>query len=98
MIIRSPYPDVTIPDLPLAQFILRGATDHADKPALIDGAIGAPPFIIASQPRKEPVMYTRYTIRRSGIRHWRRTLIAPPHMTNDNPNRATGRAPYTKET
>jgi acyl-CoA synthetase (AMP-forming)/AMP-acid ligase II len=37
MIFRSPYPDVAIPDLPLASFLLRQADRLARKPALIDG-------------------------------------------------------------
>ena len=40
MIFRSPYPDVTIPDIPLTPFLLRHAARLAEKPALIDGATG----------------------------------------------------------
>ncbi|MBA2520650.1 MAG: 4-coumarate--CoA ligase family protein [Chloroflexia bacterium] len=40
MIFRSPYPDVTIPDMPLAPFVLRHAARLADKPALVDGVTG----------------------------------------------------------
>ncbi len=40
MIFRSPYPDITIPDLPLTTFVLQHAERLADKPALIDGATG----------------------------------------------------------
>jgi acyl-CoA synthetase (AMP-forming)/AMP-acid ligase II len=40
MIFRSPYPDVTIPDVPLASFVLRHADRLADKPALIDASSG----------------------------------------------------------
>src|SRR4249920_530619 len=40
MIFRSPYPDITIPDLPLTTFVLQHAQRLADKPALIDGATG----------------------------------------------------------
>ncbi len=39
-IIRSPYPDVTIPDLPLPAFVFADAAKHAAKPALIDGLSG----------------------------------------------------------
>jgi acyl-CoA synthetase (AMP-forming)/AMP-acid ligase II len=38
--IRSPYPDVTIPDVSLPAFVLAGAAARADKPALIDGPSG----------------------------------------------------------
>ena len=39
-IIRSPYPDVTIPDLSLPEFVFADAASRADKPALIDGPSG----------------------------------------------------------
>jgi acyl-CoA synthetase (AMP-forming)/AMP-acid ligase II len=39
-IIRSPYPEVTIPDLPLPAFVFADAARHAAKPALIDGLSG----------------------------------------------------------
>ncbi len=40
MIFRSPYPDVTIPDVPLAAYVLRHAERLANKPALIDASSG----------------------------------------------------------
>ena len=40
MILRSPYPDVEIPDVPLAGFVLSRARELGDKPALIDGPSG----------------------------------------------------------
>lgn len=40
MIFRSPYPDIAIPDLPLAPFALRHSERLADRPALIDAASG----------------------------------------------------------
>jgi acyl-CoA synthetase (AMP-forming)/AMP-acid ligase II len=40
MIFRSPYPDVEIPNVSLADFVLRHAERLADKPALIDAASG----------------------------------------------------------
>jgi acyl-CoA synthetase (AMP-forming)/AMP-acid ligase II len=38
--IRSPFPDVAIPDLPFTEFILARAGERGDKPALIDGPSG----------------------------------------------------------
>ncbi|HEX4280881.1 MAG TPA: AMP-binding protein [Solirubrobacteraceae bacterium] len=38
--IRSPYPDVEIPDVPFTDFILTRAVEHPDKAALIDGPSG----------------------------------------------------------
>ena len=38
MIFRSPYKEVTIPEVSLTQLVLRRAEELADKPALIDGA------------------------------------------------------------
>lgn len=40
MIFRSPYSEVTIPELPLTQFVLRRAEELSAKPALIDGLTG----------------------------------------------------------
>jgi non-ribosomal peptide synthetase component E (peptide arylation enzyme) len=38
--VRSPYPDVEIPDVPLTPFVLGGARTLGDKPALVDGPSG----------------------------------------------------------
>ncbi len=40
MIVRSPLPDVAIPDVTLAEFVLRRAHELPAKPALIDGPSG----------------------------------------------------------
>src|SRR5213594_2427599 len=40
MIFRGPYPDVTIPEVSLTDFICRSFTEIKDKPALIDGPTG----------------------------------------------------------
>src|ERR1700754_1404821 len=40
-VLRSPYPDVQIPDASLSEYVLGGAAARGDKPALIDGASGA---------------------------------------------------------
>jgi len=40
MIVRSPFPDVTIPDVSFPAYVLRHAARLAEKPALIDGATG----------------------------------------------------------
>jgi acyl-CoA synthetase (AMP-forming)/AMP-acid ligase II len=40
-IIRSPYPDVEIPDVSLVDYVLGPAEERGDKPALIDAATGA---------------------------------------------------------
>ncbi len=40
MIFRSPFPDVTIPEIPYHSFILQHAPRWKDKPAFIDGASG----------------------------------------------------------
>src|SRR5437867_2156837 len=39
-VIRSPYPDVAIPEVPLTDYVLEAAGEHPDKPALIDGPSG----------------------------------------------------------
>lgn len=40
MIFRSPYEDVCVPEVSLTDFIFEKAAEHADKPALIEGATG----------------------------------------------------------
>lgn len=40
MIVRSPYPDVEIPDVPVADFVLAQTAALGSKPALIDGPSG----------------------------------------------------------
>jgi acyl-CoA synthetase (AMP-forming)/AMP-acid ligase II len=40
MIFRSPFPDVEIPDVALADFVLEHAAERGDKPAFIDGPSG----------------------------------------------------------
>jgi acyl-CoA synthetase (AMP-forming)/AMP-acid ligase II len=40
MIFRSPFPEVEIPDVPLAEFVFARAAGHAERPALIDGVSG----------------------------------------------------------
>src|SRR5215207_1474484 len=41
MVHRSPFPDVQVPQVSLTEYVLGGAEQHGDKPALIDGASGA---------------------------------------------------------
>src|SRR5436853_1602102 len=40
MIFRGPYPDVTIPEVSLSDFIFRSKSEFKDKPAIIDGPTG----------------------------------------------------------
>lgn len=40
MIIKSPLPDVEIPEIDLTSFVLMGAAQRSEKPALIDGPTG----------------------------------------------------------
>ncbi len=40
MIIKSPYPDVEIPETPFTPLVLGGAAEFGNKPALIDGLTG----------------------------------------------------------
>src|SRR5215207_3006801 len=41
MVHRSPFPDVQVPQVSLTEYVLGGAAERGDKPALIDGASGA---------------------------------------------------------
>ena len=40
MIIRSPWPDVAIPDISITEYVLRHAERLRDRPAMVDGASG----------------------------------------------------------
>jgi acyl-CoA synthetase (AMP-forming)/AMP-acid ligase II len=40
MTFRSPFPDVTIPDVPLTDYVLEHAAGYPDRPALVDGSTG----------------------------------------------------------
>src|SRR5581483_187158 len=40
MIYKSPFPDITIPNVTLAQYVLQHAANMRDQPALIDGPSG----------------------------------------------------------
>ena len=40
MIFRSPFPDVTLPEMPLTEFVMKRAEELAGRPALIDGLSG----------------------------------------------------------
>ena len=40
MSLRSPYPDVHIPDAPLGDVVLGAALSHPERPALVDGPTG----------------------------------------------------------
>src|ERR1044072_2550718 len=40
MIIKSPLPDVTVPEVPITTFVLQQVQEFADKPALIEGPTG----------------------------------------------------------
>jgi acyl-CoA synthetase (AMP-forming)/AMP-acid ligase II len=40
MIFRSPFPEVSVPDVPLTEFVFGRAARLADKPALVDGLSG----------------------------------------------------------
>jgi acyl-CoA synthetase (AMP-forming)/AMP-acid ligase II len=39
-IIRCQYPDVTIPEVPITEFVLARASERGDKPAIVDGPSG----------------------------------------------------------
>jgi 4-coumarate--CoA ligase len=39
-VFSSPLPDVTIPEVPLTEYVLRKASELADRPAMIDGVSG----------------------------------------------------------
>src|SRR5215470_18060454 len=40
MIVKSSHPDVTIPEIPVTDYVLRHAERLRDKPAMVDGPTG----------------------------------------------------------
>ena len=40
MIVRSPWPDVVVPDVSITDYVLRHAERLRDRPAMIDGPTG----------------------------------------------------------
>jgi acyl-CoA synthetase (AMP-forming)/AMP-acid ligase II len=40
MVIASPHPDVSVPEQSLTSFVLAGAHERGDKPAIVDGLTG----------------------------------------------------------
>src|SRR5688572_11630923 len=39
-VLRSPHPDVVIPNIPLSDYVLGAIDDHRDRPALVDAVSG----------------------------------------------------------
>lgn len=65
MIFRSPYPDITIPEVPLTPLVLRRAHELESKPALIDGETGR---IITYGQLAEAVRRVAIGLARRGLR------------------------------
>ena len=69
MIFSSPYPDLTIPNVPLTDFVLRYADRLTDKPALVDGSTGRSLTYgeLASGIRRAAVGLTDYGFRKGDV-------------------------------
>src|ERR1044071_6263673 len=40
MIFRGPFPEISVPELSVTEFVLQNLSEHPQKPALIDGPTG----------------------------------------------------------
>jgi PAS domain S-box-containing protein len=65
MIYTSPFPSARIPEVPLVDFVFRGAADRADKLALIDGISGRS---VSYGQLAEEIRVTAVSLADSGIR------------------------------
>jgi acyl-CoA synthetase (AMP-forming)/AMP-acid ligase II len=64
MVISSPYPDVSVPDESLPAFVLSGAAERGDKPALVDGLSGR---TLSYRELAEQVRNVAHGLRRRGV-------------------------------
>jgi acyl-CoA synthetase (AMP-forming)/AMP-acid ligase II len=65
MVISSPYPDVSVPEQSLAAFVLAGAAERGDKPALVDGITGR---TLSYRELGAQVLRAGHGLRRRGVR------------------------------
>src|SRR5215813_8764949 len=65
MIIKGPYPDVTIPETALTPFAMHRAKELADKPALIDGPTGRK---VTYQQLADSISIAAYNLSQRGFR------------------------------
>jgi acyl-CoA synthetase (AMP-forming)/AMP-acid ligase II len=65
MVIASPYPDVTVPEQSLTSFVLAGAEERGEKPALVDGLTGR---TLSYRELAADVRGVGYGLRRRGVR------------------------------
>ncbi len=66
MVISSPFPDVSIPDESLPTFVLAGAWERGDKPAIVDGLTGR---TVSYRQLAEEVRRVGSGLRLRGVRH-----------------------------
>jgi len=65
MIIKGPYPDVTIPEIALTPFVLHRVTDLGNKPALIEGPTGR---AITFQQLADSISIAAYNLSQRGFK------------------------------
>jgi acyl-CoA synthetase (AMP-forming)/AMP-acid ligase II len=65
MVISSPYPDMSVPEQSLAAFVLAGASERGDKPALVDGITGR---TLSYRELGTQVLRVDHGLRRRGVR------------------------------
>ena len=65
MIIKGPYPDVTIPEIALTPFVLHRVTDLGNKPALVEGPTGR---AITFQQLADSISIAAYNLSQRGFK------------------------------
>jgi acyl-CoA synthetase (AMP-forming)/AMP-acid ligase II len=77
MIVKSPYPDVTVPDLPFTAFLFQNAHQYPDKPALIEGLTGR---IITYQQLTDSIQRVAGGLHQRGFRKGDVFAICSPNL------------------
>src|SRR5260370_37382874 len=80
MIVRSPFPDVTIPEVPLTQFVLQLAQELGDKPALIEGPTGR---VITYAQLNDAVRHVAASLDRRGFKKGEVFGILSPNIRSE---------------
>jgi len=76
LIYRSPYPDITVPDLSLTELVLAGASSRGEHAALVDGSSGR---VISYKGLAEAVEWTAGGLYRRGFRKGDVAVICAPN-------------------
>ena len=88
---RSPFPDVEIPEVPITEYVLRGADIYPDRAALIDGPSGRTYTFAELRDRDPPIRRRAGGARLQARRHARTDGTQPARVRDRLPRRRRGR-------